>query len=111
MRTIDTDELRDILDSNGNVALINVLPAEKFEEKHIPDSINIPIASPRFEEQVEEAVGDKSATVIVYCANEACDASPKAAVKLGEAGFEDVIDYSGGTQAWEQAGHPTHAAV
>jgi len=42
--------------------------------------------------------------VVVYCANAECDASPKAAERLEEAGFTDVVDYQGGTQSWEEAG-------
>jgi rhodanese-related sulfurtransferase len=38
----------------------------------------------------------------VYCANQQCDASEKAAQKLEAAGFTDVSRYTGGAAAWEK---------
>jgi len=111
MRTVDTQEFQKLTESDDNVTIVNVLPREKFEERHIPGSVSIPLQEPNFEDRVEEAAGGKSATVVVYCANEDCDASPKAAEKLEEAGFEDVIDFTGGTAAWNEAGLEVETAA
>ncbi len=104
MRAIDVDELQRLMDSDEDVTVINVLPPEQHEKKHVPGSINIPLSESDFEERVEEAAGGKSATVVVYCANEDCDLSPQASRRLDEDGFEDVIDFKGGVEAWDRAG-------
>ncbi|MCG5516796.1 MULTISPECIES: rhodanese-like domain-containing protein [unclassified Ectothiorhodospira] len=42
--------------------------------------------------------GGKDRKIVVYCANFDCDASRKAAAKLDNTGFTDVLDYEGGTR-------------
>ena len=101
MKAITRDELKEMNEKqHKDFVLINVLPREKFEEKHIRTSINIPVDSDDFTQTVEKVVADKSRPVVVYCANKECDASPQAAKKLEEAGFTQVLDYEGGTRDW-----------
>jgi len=103
MQTIDTKTLKQKLE-NEDVTLINVLDRDHFEDKHIPGSDNIPHSDAVFTQRVADLAGSKEQEVIVYCANKECDASPNAAEKLEQAGFENVIDFEGGTKAWEDAG-------
>ena len=101
METIDRDELKRMNETNHeDFVLINVLPREEFNEKHIRTSINIPVDSDDFAEKVESVAGGKDRKIVVYCANFDCDASPTAARKLEEAGFDKVYDYEGGTEDW-----------
>lgn len=106
MRAINTDQLKSMLDKNKDVLVINVLPPEHFREHHIPDSMNIPVQDDDFVEQVESAASSKDQKIVVYCANTECDASPKAARKLEDAGFTNICDYEGGMEEWEQADQP-----
>jgi rhodanese-related sulfurtransferase len=80
--------------------LINVLPEDNFNEKHIRTSINIPHEDKQFTEMVEKVAGSKDRKIVVYCASFDCDASKKAAEKLEKAGFDRVYDYEGGTKDW-----------
>ena len=82
--------------------LINVLPREDFREAHIRTSINIPHEDEAFAADVEKVAGGKDRKVVLYCASKDCDASPTAAKKLDNAGFEKVYDYEGGTRDWLQ---------
>lgn len=82
--------------------LINVLPRDAFRKAHIRTSINIPHENDDFVDRVELVAGGKDRKIVVYCANEDCDASPKAASKLDEAGFQRVYDYEGGTRDWHR---------
>ena len=106
MKTIDKQALEKLRTSGKNPLLVNVLPRDHFEQGHIPDSRSIPLASDDFEQHVEKAAGDKGRDVVVYCANEQCDLSPQAAKRLEKAGFENVHDFTGGMEAWKQAGQP-----
>lgn len=108
--TIDRDGLRRIIDEerldNGDpeegVALVNVLGADMFEQKHIPLSINIPADElDGFERRFS-----KDKRIIVYCASKDCDASPRAAKALAKRGFSRVFDYVGGMDDWERANQP-----
>jgi rhodanese-related sulfurtransferase len=104
MKTIGTEDLRLMVENNQDFELVNVLPEDDFQENHIPDSVNIPVGSDDFVKKVEQQAGSKDKTIVVYCASTSCDASPKAAKKLDQAGFSDVRDYEGGMKAWTEAG-------
>ncbi|MDX1676808.1 rhodanese-like domain-containing protein [Arsukibacterium sp.] len=87
----------------ADFVLINVLPKDAFNKKHIRTSINIPFPeNDDFVTDVAEVVGEnKNHKIIVYCANKECDASPNAAKTLEKAGFTQVYDYEGGMADWE----------
>lgn len=101
MKTIDRDTLKRMNEvEHEDFVLINVLPRDAFNEKHIRTSINIPVSSDDFEQRVASVAGSKDRKIVVYCANFDCDASPNAARKLEDAGFSRVYDYEGGTEDW-----------
>ncbi|MGM0676606.1 MAG: rhodanese-like domain-containing protein [Pseudomonadota bacterium] len=101
MKTIDREQLKRMNEEHHeDFVLINVLPREVFNKRHIRTSINIPVGSDDFAEQVDRVAGGKDRKIVVYCANFDCDASRKAAAKLDNTGFTDVLDYEGGTQDW-----------
>lgn len=101
MKPITRDDLKTMNeDRHDDFVLINVLPRNDFNEKHIRTSINIPVGDEDFERKVEDVAGGKDRKIVVYCASFDCDASPKAAKKLDQAGFTQVFDYEGGTKDW-----------
>ncbi|MEX0746233.1 MAG: rhodanese-like domain-containing protein [Phycisphaeraceae bacterium] len=106
MQTIQAKQLDEMNARGDDFLLINVLPEDAFQERHIPGSMNIPVEREDFEEQVEQLAGDKTRTVVVYCASTDCTASPTAANKLEDVGFTHVIDFAGGMQEWEETKHP-----
>lgn len=60
-REIDRHEVRRLVD--GGAQLVEVLPAEEYEEEHIPGAINIPLR--RLARRAHELDPDRP--VIVYC--------------------------------------------
>jgi len=106
MQTLTTQQIKEMRTHNNNIPIINVLPESAYEGGHIPRTPNVPLGDDNFVSRVEKFAGGKDQPVVVYCANEQCDASPKAAKKLEEAGFSHVYDYEGGTEAWKDAGEP-----
>ncbi|WP_280553438.1 rhodanese-like domain-containing protein [Halomonas sp. 25-S5] len=101
MKAITRDELKIMNEiEHEDFVLLNVLPRDAFNKQHIRTSINMPVKDENFVDKVADVVGSKERKVVVYCANFDCDASPKAARKLEEAGFTQVYDYEGGTQDW-----------
>ena len=106
MRTLKREELKRLMDRNEDIVIINVLAQDKFNEKHIPGSVNIPGNDPQFTQRVELVAGTKDRHIVVYCGSEPCDASPKAGKKLEQAGFKNVYDYEGGIQDWQDGGLP-----
>lgn len=110
MRTITAEQLEHLRDQHRDVAVINVLDKRHFEEAHIPGSKNIPVDEEGFAERVEREIGNRDRDVVVYCANESCNASPRAAEKLEASGFQRVYDFAGGTEAWRRSGKRVEGA-
>lgn len=102
MRTINADQME--RERTGAV-VIDVLPEESFERAHLPGAVNIPVGDEDFLERVADEAPTKDTKIIVYCADEACQASPKAAKKLEGAGYTNIVDFEGGLKGWRQAGH------
>jgi rhodanese-related sulfurtransferase len=60
---IDNDQLRALLD-RGGVQLVEVLPAEEYEEEHLPGAISLPLK--QLDANTASAL-DRTRPVIVYC--------------------------------------------
>jgi rhodanese-related sulfurtransferase len=102
MKTITTEALKARLDQERDLTLVNTLDTESFEATKIPGAVNVPLSDSDFASHVEQIAGGKDRPIVVYCANQQCNASKKAAEKLEAAGFTDVSRYTGGAAAWEQ---------
>ena len=111
MKTVATKELKEMLAQNGQPHVVDVLPEKNYKRAHLPGAVNIPYAHDDFVQRVERAVGGKKARTVVYCADEQCDLSRKAAETLEKAGFEDVLDFEGGVKAWSQADQPLEGEI
>ncbi|MFB6230238.1 MAG: rhodanese-like domain-containing protein [Salinibacter sp.] len=103
LTTITADDLKEELESDQPPVLINTLPRDAYEAKHIPGSVSVPTGDI---DQVEALVPDKDEQIVVYCANSDCDASPEAAQKLEEKGYTNVADFEAGYAGWRQSGYP-----
>jgi rhodanese-related sulfurtransferase len=110
VKTITTDGLKALQGQNGDLTLVNTLAASEFEKTKIPGATNIPLASTDFAARVEQEAGGKDKPVVVYCANQQCNSSEKAAEKLEAAGFTAVSRYTGGAAAWQKEAGEVHAS-
>ena len=104
MNTLTAKQLKEMLDRKEDFLLINTLDEKDFAKTRIPGSINIPQSKENFVQRVEEEAGQKDRTIVVYCASEQCESSPKGAKKLEDAGFSNVFDFEAGAEGWRQAG-------
>jgi rhodanese-related sulfurtransferase/CBS domain-containing protein len=86
---VDYQGLRRLLDEGAQ--LVEVLPADEYEEERLPGAISIPLKELDAETTAQL---DKSKPVIVYCWDQLCDMSPRAAPRLSSLGFERVYDYA-----------------
>jgi rhodanese-related sulfurtransferase len=59
---IDRDHLRRLLD--GAAQLVEVLPAEDYDEEHLPGAVNVPLK--QLDSRAVQAL-DASRPVVVYC--------------------------------------------
>ena len=90
---------------NKDALFVNALPAEMYEQEHIPGSVNIPANNPvTYFNKLGDV--DKNRKVITYCANEKCKASTTIAMFLKSKGFTDVNEYKGGMKGWKAGNYP-----
>ena len=79
--------------------LVNVLDTDFFEDCHIPGSLNISMMD------IKKVAQDwpKDATIVFYCSNYSCQASPQCCKMLKKMGFTHTLDYEAGIAGWYQA--------
>lgn len=99
---IDLERLLELLDDGAQ--LVEVLPANEYDDEHLPDAISVPLKT-----LTAQTVGslDRSRPVVVYCWDALCDMSPRAATRLDELGFTQVYDFVDGKSYWLGSGLPT----
>lgn len=109
MQAVTAPQLKQRIESNRDLKLIDVLSTPSFQAKHIPGSLNVPFQQATegtFVDRVKKLGARETDEVVVYCADKSCDLSPRAAKALEAAGFRSVVDFEGGVEAWEKAGFP-----
>ena len=84
----------------GAATIIDVREASEWEQGHLPGAQHV--SKSYIEQQIEGAVPDRDAPVILYCAGGI--RSLFAAQTLTQMGYTDVASLSGGFQAWKGAG-------
>ena len=105
---ITRDELQAAI-ADGEVTVVDALPASYFDQLHLPGAVNLYV-----EEAAARAASvlpDKSAAIVTYCSNEACPNSEGVARTLTRLGYTDVRKYREGLQDWVAAGLPTESGA
>ena len=106
--TISREELEQLLDRDA-VTAVEALPERYFEQEHLAGAVNVPHDAPR--ERIEEALPDKAAAIVTYCASLTCRNSAQLAARLEGMGYSDVREYAEGKADWVEAGLPTEAGA
>ncbi len=109
VNTISRDELEQRIDRGDDITIVEALGPMYFEDAHLPGAKNLP--HDRVDELAPTVLPDRSATVVVYCSNTACQNSTVAARRLVQLGYEHVYEYVEGKQDWIEAGLPVERGV
>ena len=106
--TITREELRNAIEA-GEVTVVEALPANYYEDAHLPGAINIPHTEVRA--LAPRLLPDKDAAIVTYCASTTCPNSDIAATVLTKLGYANVRDYVEGKAGWQEAGLPLEQGV
>src|SRR5437763_11852635 len=93
---------REARQDEQEIVLVDVREKYEWNDGHIPGAIHVPRGF--LELQIEEAVPDKSKTVVLYCAGGV--RSLMAGSTLKQMGYDNAISMSGGFGQWKNNGFP-----
>jgi rhodanese-related sulfurtransferase len=102
MTDIDRQQLQRMM-TEVAATVVEVLGKDQYDDFHLPGAVNVPLGD-TFTEAIRAAVPDKHQPVVVYCWDENCDASPKAAKRMEQLGYDRVYDYVAGKADGRGAG-------
>ena len=108
-KVISREELRIKLSSANRPILVEALPKKYYAAQHLPGAMHLP--HDHVDMLAAGLLPEKSAQIVVYCANRQCRNSHIAAHRLAALGYTDVSVYAGGKQDWEEAGLPFESVI
>ena len=98
IRECTPEDVRRLTQNGASAAIIDVREKDEWEQGYIPGARWIPRGF--LELRIEEALPDKSAPVVLYCAGGT--RSALAAHALGTLGYTNVVSMQGGFGAWKR---------
>ena len=98
------ESLWEKIQRGDHFVLVDALGPISYAGAHLPGAINIPPKS--CDDLAASRIPDLDTEVVVYCAGPDCESSVEVAERLVELGYRHVSHFSGGKQAWRQAGLP-----
>lgn len=104
---VTTSELKQLMDANTEMLVVDARNPEEYQEVHIRGAINIP--EKEFSEHLDLLPADKSAKIVFYCNGVKCGKSKKAAQKALDTGYDNILVYAEGMPVWEEKGMPVYA--
>jgi rhodanese-related sulfurtransferase len=104
LHEITRESLWEKLQRGDDFVLVDALGPISFAGAHLPGAINIPPKS--CDELAASRIPDFETEVVVYCAGPDCESSVEVGERLRELGYRNVRHFSGGKQAWREAGLP-----
>lgn len=107
VNNITAEEAKQLIDT-GEYVVLDVRTNEEYDEKHIPNSVHVPIdkndVAP-FKLEVQKQLTDKKAKIIVYCMSGfRSDIASKAMSTLG---YEQLYNMTDGIDGWKYEVEPS----
>lgn len=94
-RQIDMAQAISLMETESNYIIVDVRTLAEYNERHIPEAVNIPNENIGSEEITE--LPDKQQLILVYCRSG--NRSKQAAQKLADMGYTNVVEF-GGINDW-----------
>ncbi|MGA8221826.1 MAG: rhodanese-like domain-containing protein [Candidatus Acidiferrales bacterium] len=102
---IKEEDYRDIkkkLDAGEKMILVDTREDNEWARGHVPNAIHL--SKGVIERDIEAAIPDKEATIVLYCGGGY--RSALAADNLQKMGYRNVISMDGGWRGWTESGFP-----
>lgn len=111
VKSMKTADVEALLKTDGNsYVLIDSRPTSRYDQGHLPGSINIPL--PLLEKEGAKVLpADKSKTLVFYCGGLSCHLSPASAAIAVKLGYTDVRMYAEGEPKWVKVDNATEPSL
>ena len=103
-------ELEELNKRFADVAIVDVRSKYEFDTLRIKGSVNIPLSSPTFIEQINELRTKDPRPIVVYCNGKTCMKSYKAALTCSVNKIDNVEAFDAGIMDWARA-YPEQAVL
>ncbi len=97
--------------AGGHLLLIDAMPSNFFEQKHIQGAVNMPLAIFDFVYLMRFANKPKNTPIVVYGDTISRPYALQVANRLISRGYTNVKVLHGGLSAWEAAGYPVESGA
>ncbi len=103
LKTISVTKLvRDIIEEDKNLLILDLRPGTDFASGHIPDSVSLPHYELSF--STKQLSNFKDTPTVLVCSPDDCDYSTKVTSIFNELNFSDVKVLEGGFAGYKKAG-------
>lgn len=99
---VTVDQVKNVLDRNENVKILDVRTPEEYREGHIKGSILLPFDEVK--EKIVQVLPYKAQKIYVHCRSGM--RSAKATKEMLKLGYSNVHNMQGGIIAWQNQGYP-----
>lgn len=120
---VTTDELEEWMDDGKDMLIVDAMPSNHYNKKHIPGAKQFLFPIPEMKTwdtlETDEKTKDdyasllgriKDRPIVLYCGFVKCTRSHNAAIWAKKLGYTNVYRYPGGIYAWEGADNKLEAA-
>lgn len=105
VKSISPEELKKMIDKEEKFTMLDIRESYMRPEGNIDTEAHVAIGRGVLEFDVESAIPDKKALVVVYCRS-GKGAVLSAKTLLQDMGYSNVLYLKGGMEAWLEAGYP-----
>lgn len=102
IKHISVEELKDLMDKNDNICLIDVREQHEWDDGHIKNAIHVPLNDVL--SKIESISKDLDEPLYLQCRSGV--RSQNAAAYLLQLGYKNVYSVDGGILSWQNCNYP-----
>ncbi len=103
-QSLPPQELDRWMEESREMLLVDTLPPEQYERRHLPEALNLCVFEVVFIEEIRNLVPDRGHPIVVYGDCWESFEAAAAAEKLVRDGYRNVFTLEGGICGWQEAG-------
>jgi rhodanese-related sulfurtransferase/polyisoprenoid-binding protein YceI len=111
VKEISPAQLASWMEAHKEFYLIDTLPKDHYQKRHIPNAKNACVFEVSFIEQIEGITADKNAETVLYGSSIKSMDALTAAEKLDRNGYRHISVLTGGIEDWQASGQPLEGAL